>query len=217
MFLITNFKNKSFLLIIFVLFCLTPSNLKAHNPSHSSLILTEGEHNQWTLLISTSLTAFQHEIRKKHGVDSYKTPDEFKTLAVNHLLENISIICDTNKENIKLEKVGIKIGHSTKAVFKIIGIPKIFNSIRVKNTCFKNLSSNQSALVILKKGIAKKQFTLNKENEHTIRLILKDSKFEIASKKEANRNYTLWFLIPGFAILLLVLFRFRHKLKASNT
>jgi len=64
MLLIIKKTNKSLLLLFSFLFLLNTSSALAHNPSHSSTMLVEGENNEWTLLISSSLTAFQYEVRK---------------------------------------------------------------------------------------------------------------------------------------------------------
>lgn len=198
---------KNSFLLIFSFFLLTSSSVLGHNPSHSSTMLVEGKNNEWTLFISSALTAFQYEIKNKYTANSYKTPEEFKNLVVKHLLENISIICDDNKK-IQLENLAVKLGHGTKVSFKVSGMPVSFNTISIKNTSFQNLTKSQSALIILKKGISKEQFILNETNNHTLKLNIKGSNFKHVvdtSFEDNNKGYLTW-ILSGLLVIIIIFF-----------
>lgn len=57
----------------------------------------------------------------------------------------------------------VKLGHETNVVFKVIDLPENFNTITLINSTFQNIYRNQSALIILKKEVAKEQFILKKK------------------------------------------------------
>ncbi|MCF8244262.1 MAG: hypothetical protein K9J37_05610 [Saprospiraceae bacterium] len=48
----------------------------------------------------------------------------------------------------------MQLGHETSVVFELAGVPENFSEISVKNSSFKDISRNQSALIVLKKGFA---------------------------------------------------------------
>jgi len=147
--------------IFFLFFFLTSITAKAHQPDVSTTMLVEKENNVWILQISASLTAFQQEIRTHYSETPYKTPDEFRQMVLEHIKKNLTIRFNKEQE-ITLSAGIVKLGHETKVVFEVFGVPTNINSVYVKNTAFKEIYKNQSALVLLKDGFNKEHFVLNK-------------------------------------------------------
>ena len=148
----------------------------AHQPDTSTTMLVERENNTWVLQIKASMTAFQHEVKTHFADTPYTTPEEFKEMVLEHLKNNLQIICNST-ETTQIGDGIVKLGHETNVVFEIHGIPTDMKSILVKNTAFSDIHRNQSALIILKEGINKEHFVLNNTNNHTIQLSIKDAKF----------------------------------------
>lgn len=151
-------------------------NVKAHDPSYSSTILIEQEDGSWVLQIHSALTAFEHEVHTNYGKDSYKTPEEFNNLVIQHLLKNLSI--KSNSKNTVTFKNGyVKLGHESSAVFEVVGIPKKVTKVLFTNSSFKDVHHNQNTLIISKKGFKKQNFLLNDSNQHSVELKVSKSQF----------------------------------------
>jgi hypothetical protein len=148
-----------------------------HQPELSSTMLVEREDGVWVLQVRAALTAFENEVHNHYGKDSYATPEEFNTLVIRHLMENISITVD-GKEAVSLQKGKVKLGHETTAAFEVDGIPKKIKKISVSNSSFKDIHDNQGTLIILKKGFKKQRFLLNNKNEHIVQLKVSKNQFE---------------------------------------
>jgi hypothetical protein len=56
----------------------------------------------------------------------------------------------------------------------------------VKNSAFKDIHKNQSALFLFKEGFSKEQFVLNEANDHTLALEASGNKFVETSRNEAS-------------------------------
>lgn len=171
----------------------------AHQPDISSTMLVEQGENQWVLQIRASLTAFQYEIKYHFGDSAYATPEEFMQLVLNHVKENTAI--QFNDAHVSLDSGMVRLGHETNVVFKVSGTPEDIKSLAVQNSSFKDISRNQSALILFKEGFEKEQFILNKENEHAIKLKVVDSKFVIDTPSEKKDNTLIlvsFFVIIGF-------------------
>lgn len=149
-----------------------------HQPDLSSTLLVERNDGTWVLQIRAALNAFEYEVHSHYGKNSYATPEEFNTLVIRHLMDNISITCN-GAETVYLQKGTVKLGHETNAFFEIHGIPKKLKKIGISNTSFKDIQDNQSALIILKKGFKKHQFKLNENNKHTAQLKAIKNQFEL--------------------------------------
>ncbi|WP_273566128.1 hypothetical protein [Maribacter halichondriae] len=168
----------------------------AHNPDASTTMLVEKENNVWVLQISTSLTAFQQEIRTHYAETPYKSPEEFQKMVLEHINNNFHLSFNGG-ENITLDKGLVKLGHETKVVFEVLGIPSDIQSVRIKNTSFKDISRNQNAFMLFKEGFNKEQFVLNNANDHTLTLEVNGKKFVEASKSKAS------FFSPYFGLVFI--------------
>lgn len=200
---------------VIILCCLLFSfTVKAHQPDISTTMLIEKEHNQWLLQINGALTGFQYAIKNHYGDSAYATPEAFQDLVLNHVKEHLSIIFN-NKEEVSFANGFVRLGHETNVVLEVKGVPNTIESIQVKNSSFKNIYHNQSALVILKKGIEQQQFVLNNDNKHQVDVIIKENKFQLVKK---NRRYLMYLLggliILGFGLFFYFLY---NKRKISNS
>ena len=158
----------------------------AHQPDVSTTMLVEKENNTWVLQISASLTAFQQEIRTHFSETPYETPEEFQQMVLEHIKNNLQL--SFNGDNVVTLSHGIVIlGHETKVVFEVFGIPATISSAEITNTAFKDIHRSQSALVLLKEGFNKKQFVLNDANSHTVSL--KVDKNEFIEKVEHSASF----------------------------
>ncbi|MGJ8745629.1 hypothetical protein [Polaribacter sp.] len=172
---------KKYLIIIILLF----SKISfAHNPNASTIMLVEKENKTWVLQISSSLTAFQQEIKTHFAKTPYKTPEEFQQMVLEHVKNNLTIIFN-DTQTIELSKGVVKLGHETKVVFEVIGVPLEIKKVFVKNSTFKDIHKNQSALLLLKSGFKKEHFILNNKNKHTLKLISDTNKFVLEGKNES--------------------------------
>ena len=180
--------------------------MKAHQADISTTMLVEKENGTWVLQISSSLTAFQHEIRTHFAETPYETPEEFQQMVIEHIKNNLQLSFN-DSQNITLGKGDVRLGHETKVVFQVFGIPSDIKSVLVKNTVFDAIHRSQSALVLLKEGFNKEQFVLNDANNHTVELQVNGNEF--AEVEENNTSLIsaglLLIVIAGIAALLLLM------------
>lgn len=195
--------------ILSLVIFLSAWNVQAHHVDVSSTMLVEQSDNSWVLQIRTALTALDYEIKAKELETPYKTAEEFQALVLQHVKDNLQIYFNEEDE-VELKNGRVKLGHESSIVFEVEGVPTIINSVYVKNSSFKNIHRNQSALIVLKQGFKKNQFTLNEKNEHAMRLKVADKQFEpfetivMTSEITNNHNYTY----AGIVFLLLGLVGF---------
>lgn len=193
--------------------------LSAHQPELSSTLLVEQSEGDWILQIRAALTGFEYEVEYTFGQDSYSTPEAFQELLVKHVLENVSIIIN-EKDQAQLNNGQVKLGHETSITFEVVGIPEMIQSLQVKNSSFRDISRNQSALIVLKNDFEKEQFTLNNENNHTVNLIAKNAKFELfvpIPKGIAKASSKSLLIILGISFFLGLGFLLSKKLNLDNS
>ncbi|AFM05442.1 hypothetical protein Fleli_3102 [Bernardetia litoralis DSM 6794] len=204
--------KKYILILILLIFC---GNVEAHQPDVSTTVLAEKEDGKWHFQVNTALIALQYEIKAHYGEDSYKTPKEFEELVIDHLQKNIVIYFNDGKP-VSLQNAGVQLGHGTMVIFELTDIPTTITSIFVKNTSFRDISRNQSALVILKKGLEKQQFILDKTNEQQANLVLKNNKFEIETE-ETESNLSLFVFVGSvFFVLILLILNYYLRIKPKQ-
>ena len=184
----------------------------AHNPDFSTTMLVEKENNTWVLQISAPLTAFQQEIRTHFAETPYKTPEEFQQMVLEHIKNNLEISFNDGTV-IWFGQGMVKLGHETKVVFEVLSIPSDIQSVRVKNTTFKDINRSQSALFIFKEGFSKEQFVLNNANNHNLALEVDGNEFVEASENHASlfSNGMLLIVIGGVAAIFLALKSWTNK------
>lgn len=188
--------------IIFIGFILAPFLTKAHQPDVSTTMLTELENGKWVLQVNTSLTAFQQVVRTNYPDVDYKTPEEFQELVLKHLRKNILFVFN-EQDTLRLTNGFVKLGHETNVVFETSGMPDTLKSLSAKNSSFKDISRNQSALVILKTDFIRKHFVLNNANQHSISLTVDGNKLIEKIPASESKSASLP-LFPIFAGIILV-------------
>jgi hypothetical protein len=162
--------------IIILSFLLHSFSGKIHDPAYSSSILIENDDGSWVLQINSALTAFEHEVHTNYGKDSYKTPEDFNNLVIQHALKNLSFKINT-KNTVSFKNGYVKLGHEASVVFEVVGIPEKITEILFTNSSFKDIHNNQNALIILKKGFKKQRFILNDKNKYTSELKVSGNQF----------------------------------------
>lgn len=189
-------KITRFLTLLSVL-CIS-SQVQAHQPDLSSIILAEQGDNKWVLQVRSALTAFEYMVEEHYGASAYTTPEEFQELVVNYVRDNISI--RFNEADVAVLQHGmVKLGHETNVIFQLAGTPEAVHSLMVENRSFSDIPRNKSVLIVYKEGFSKDQFTLNEDNEHRIKL--KVGNFTFVAVEQANGWPPLYFLLIAMAML----------------
>jgi hypothetical protein len=190
-------------IIIGILFLFNSVSIFAHQSDLSTVMIYQDEKGKCFLQIYSSLTAFEGEIDYKYSKNAYKTPEEFRALAIDHFKKNVLFICN-EKDTIKFGKPQVLLGHETKLVVEVFGFPKKITSMYFKNTMFMDIPHNQNSLIVLKKGLPNELFVLNNENKQQIDLILENGKWESTA---VNSNSSMsCILFWGFIVVLLLYF-----------
>lgn len=206
-------KMKRYFLALFFMFSLGAS---AHQSDISNTMLVEREDGSWLLHVRAALTAFELEVHERFGKDSYSTPEEFRELVIQHLQENL-LIRFNDQDETALQNGQVKLGHETNVIFRVADVPETIYTLDVKNSSFKEIHRNQSALIILKSGFEKKHFILNNENQHTAHLaasgnafIVRPENFDLSTGLPPALYYT------GFGGLALTLIAWLAFIKFKN-
>jgi hypothetical protein len=205
--------KKSLILIGLFLFRFHPSF--AHQSDRSTMMLYQDEKGRSFLQIYGALTAFEGEIDYLYSEKSYKTPEQFKQLVINHFKKNVYIILNS-KDTLRLDQPQVILGHETKVVCEVFGFPKNINELLIKNTLFMDIPNNQSTVIVLQKGLPNEQFTLNNNNKQQIHLKLIDGNWQQVNSKKMYFSY--WLVIIVLSLVFLGSFivykkRFQKALK----
>ena len=194
--------------IFLVLFTLSVTNvLYAHQPDQSSTMLVEKGDGDWVLQVRAALTAFEYEVLYNFGKDSYKTAEEFNELVLTHLRNSIDIVI--NADTISLEGGSVKLGHESSVLFELKNRITNIETVSVIQKSFVDISRNQSALVLLKKGMQPQQFILDENNSHEMNLEFRDSVFvatSLVSEGGVAHSHVWQYLIAGVALSFLLYF-----------
>lgn len=186
--------KKYILLIVIGLATLTGF---AHGTETSSIVLAEKENNVWVLQISASLTAFQQEINTHFSETPYETPEQFQEMVLQHIKNNLYFHFN-GEDYIILSQGVVKLGHETKVLFELTGIPADLKTIKVTNTSFSDIYKSKSLLVILKEGINKNKFILEDSTNFSASLTVVDNALvEIQPSKAALFSWPLVVVFLG--------------------
>lgn len=198
--------------ILFLSLVLLTTVSFAHNPDASTTMLVEKENNVWVLQISASLTAFQQEIRTNFSETPYKTPEEFQQMVLEHVKKNL-LIRFNGEEAVRLSDGVVKLGHETKVVFEVFGVPSTIYSAEIKNTAFDDIYRSQSALVFLKDGFNKNHFILDDTNDHSLSLKVKGNEFVKVVENTASpiSSKVVFVLIGLFGLGFLAQFIYKRQ------
>lgn len=200
---------KNWLSPFLILFAFAP--LQAHQTDASSTMLIEQEDHSWLLSIRAAFTAFEQEVHTHYSDSAYTSPEEFNQLVIEYVQRHVFILVN-GKDSVSLSNGFVKLGHETNVIFNVEGIPTSIESIHLSNSAFQDIFHSQSALIILKQGMVKDQFTLNQKNQYTAQLVVEDNSFMLQQERApfSFKTLTFWGLI-GLLVVLGMIFYFRKK------
>lgn len=184
----------------------------AHNPDLSNIVISRTDNGHVILQINSALTAFQQEVNYINGEGAYKSPEDFQNLALQHFNASFSIIVNDNV-TVQFKNPKVYLGHETKLVAEIIGLPEIVNAIRLKNELFKDIHNNQSVVIFLLAGFPKEKHVLNRDNGHELNIVLKDGSWKkwIAENAGFSLKYTPYLIALLLGGLIVYLIRKRKQ------
>ncbi len=159
-------------ILLFVI-ALTTLTSFAHSTETSSIVLAEKENNVWVLQLSASLTAFQQEINTHFSETPYETPEQFQEMVLQHIKKNLLMHFNGDIQ-IVLKKGVVHLGHETKVIFEVTGIPEDLRTVEVTNTTFSDIHKSKSLMVLLKEGIKNNKFILDESNSYSTSLTIAD-------------------------------------------
>jgi hypothetical protein len=201
---------------LFFLFLMSCSTGFAHQPDISTTMLYQRDDGKWMLHITSSLTAFQAEVRTRFSGNAYGSVEDFERLVLQHVRKNV-LFCINQRDTLQLGNAFVKVGHETSVVFEVAGMPENIASVQAQNTSFKDIYSNQSALIILEKGFPKEHFVLNNDNEHRVNLIFDGQKLCLVSTKNELEGAVPLSILGGLlSIAALIFERQRSKRNIHN-
>ena len=190
--------------ILFALLFFNAFAVWAHTPQISSIALVQNKDNKWNLVISASLSAFQYEAMNSHPgqkIDSI-TADAFQTMIVQHLREQISIVA--NNQEAWLEKGKVILGHQTDINFDVAGMPDHLRSLQLQQLGFGSLRDHYCVLKVITKDISSNNFILQKSNDFSSSLHLRDGQFIETSVRSKSPNW----LLGGAIMAVLLVFSY---------
>ena len=204
---------KHFLLILSILMSITAY---AHQSNLSTVIFSQTDDGKYIIQVNSSLSAFEGEIEYHFTKDSYKTPEEFKDLVIQYFIENFSFSIN-GLDSLKLINPLVILGHETKLIAEVIGVPEDIKSLYLKNTMFKDMPSNKSIVIMLKEGFPKQKYILSNANNQEIKLVLEDDVWKNSEPVFSFSNNS----ILGFLLILIlitgVFFFFKQKKSQSSS
>lgn len=206
---------KTYITIVFFL-CI-PFLVYAHQPEISSTVIAQKENNVWILQVSASLTAFQQEINAHFSETPYQTPEQFQEMVLSHLNNNLFLQFNGDTQ-ISLDNGVVHLGHETKVIFEVVGIPEDIQSINIKNTSFSDIYRSKSLMVILKEGVEKNKFILDEANDYTKSLSLeKDSLVEVKTAQASIFSWPLFLLVIGLIGLGVFMTRYKNSKSVNQS
>ncbi|WP_299781517.1 hypothetical protein [uncultured Formosa sp.] len=187
----------------------------AHNPDLSNIIISKTETGQIVIQINSSLTAFQQEVNYINGQGAYKSPEEFQDLVLNHFKNSFSIIIN-KKDTLQFKNPKVFLGHETKLVAEIIGLPETVNAIHLQNKLFKDIYNNQSVAIFLLDEFPKDKYTLDRDNNQEINIELVNGKWQKRIVKETNPNLKYGLYLTSILLAAVLLYFVKKKRKSTT-
>ena len=160
-----------------VIFLLGFQAVYAHNPDVASLMIYE-QNGKSILLIKSSLTAFEGEVDYLYGRESYKTPEAFNQLVVQHFRSNCFVIA--NGDTLTFSNVQVQLGHETNLFAELENVPKKIESFSIKNALFAGMHNNLCEVILSLNGFQQKQYILTNANNHEVKLNAEGNKWVVA-------------------------------------
>ena len=210
----TYFKIDRMKKILVLLSIIFSSFFSAHQIDLASIIFSKTDDGKVIVQITSSLTAFQTEVNYNNEENSYATPEEFRQLVIKHFQKNFSFV--VNDTSLKFKNTIVILGHETKIVTEVVGMPKNIHSFSIKNEIFKEIHNNQSVVIFALPDFSEKlNFEINKENEYILNLKLKDGSWQVVSKDNFQFNNTA--ILLGLLVLSVILIAVFVFFKTRNS
>ena len=204
---------KYFLILSFVFTSIFTS---AHQIDMSTVLFSKTNDGKIVMQVTSSLTAFQGEVNYNNPKNSYATPEEFQQLVIKHFYKNFSIEVNGDVE-LKFINPIVILGHETKLVAEVVGMPEQLTSIFVKNEVFKDIYNNQSLVIFGLNGFPEnKNFVVNKENNYQLNLELKDKIWQVSKNGEQKSYYLIYILVALLASIAIYAITKSKKTKKDS-
>jgi len=192
----------------------------AHQPDLSTVVVSKTDDGKYVMQITGSLTAFEGEVDYIFGKNAYKTADEFRELVIKHFRKNTSFI--VNGQALVFVKPEVILGHETKLVVEVLGLPEQINSIDLKSSMFSDMYNNQSVVMMIGKEFPNDKYILNNDNSQQIKLETKDGKWnniiQAGSIPDAkNTFYLLLLLVIPLVYFLVKLIKRKNITLTENS
>lgn len=200
-----------YLSLAMLLFCFRAG--WAHQPDLSSLMIYE-QNGKSILLIKSSLTAFEGEIDYLYPKDSYKTPQEFQQLVINHFQKNCTVII--NGEEIKFANPQVILGHETTLVAELVNRPQTIKSIYLKNQLFKDISNSVCEVIFTLNGLPQKQFILGSNLYLDAKLTVENGKWLTEETKNDLPKKTA-FILLGIVLIIVAFALIRGSIQFASS
>jgi hypothetical protein len=183
----------------------------AHSPDLSSLIIYE-QNGKYFLAIKSSLTAFEGEIDYHFNKNAYKTPEEFQQLISKHFQKKCLLII--NNDTIKFINTTVVLGHETTVFAELTNVSQKINSFYLKNDFFADFPNNLCELVFTIKGYPQKQYILQKENLHQVKLLIENNSWiviETANSFTKTSSLIIGGILSIGVIIVLIIVKNKKK------
>lgn len=194
--------------IISLLFVWISINMYAHQPNLSSFIMSKTNDGKYVVQFVGALTGFEGEVNYNYGKGAFKTPEEFRRLVIDYFSKSTSFMI--NQQKIKFKSPIVILGHETKLVAEVVGVPKTLKTICLKNNFFKNTSHNKITVLFVLDNFPKGKYILDNKNQHQLNLIYKKGKWQ---HKRQKRNFIYYGIVVGVLILSFGMGHFIFKQK----
>ncbi len=189
-------------IIITLALLLSTLGLSAHSTHASSAMLIEQSEGVWLLQIRSALTAFEHEVHRHFGEDSYDTPAAFNELVIQYLSDEIDLRFDDG-ESLVISEPTVRLGHETSVVYRVLDVPERYSDMSFRFTGFSDIYRSETIFFMVDPEIERSQFRLTESNDHTLDLELIDGALiSRPSSITATTDYTI-ILLSAAAILLI--------------
>lgn len=182
--------------IYLVILLLSFKAVQAHQPDLSTLMIYE-QNEKYILLIKSSLTGFEGEVKYHNKENTYKTLEEFNELLKKYFEKNCFVII--NGDSIKFNNVQIQLGHETTLFAELTNVPKQINTFYAGCSMFKDMYNNKCELIVTTKDVPQKQYILNSDNNHEVKLKVENGKWVV------EKAYRPFYIVLGIILLLSVI------------
>jgi len=187
----------------------------AHQSNLSTTIFSRTESGEVIMQISSSLTAFQGEINYNNSKNAYKSVEEFRDLVLKHFFNTVSMVLNET-ETLSFINPTVLLGHETKIVAEVMGIPSDLKTLHLKNEFFKDMDNNQSVVIFsLERFPVKNNCVLNNDNKQELNILFQGDHWENFDDMALPFYLKFLILLTILLVMGLVFYLIRKKRKES--